>query len=87
MAHLAPKISFCAAYVYLNLSNVDLTLGPLSILISGIRTFGGFFSIGYEMKSIKAMYAEIQAIVDRTKETPFSKLYVKTERISNFYTK
>lgn len=34
------------------------------VLSAGIASFGGWFSIGLKMKTVKLLYREIQAVVD-----------------------
>lgn len=34
------------------------------VLTAGIASFGGWFTIGLKMKTVKLLYREIQAIVD-----------------------
>lgn len=85
--HLGPILSFNAVYVYINLTDLDSIASALVVLIAGIISFAGFISMGIQMKSVKALYAEIQAIVDRTEKTFAFDLYIQAERESSFFTK
>lgn len=61
---LGPLISFSAAYIVMNLSNLELSTNAAIVLTAGIASFGGWFTIGLKMKTVKLLYREIQAIVD-----------------------
>lgn len=59
-----PLLSFSAAYIFKNFSNVELSTNAMIVLSAGIASFGGWFTIGLKMKTVKLLYREIQAIVD-----------------------
>lgn len=59
-----PLLSFSAAYIFKNFSNLELSTNAMIVLTAGIASFGGWFTIGLKMKTVKLLYREIQAIVD-----------------------
>lgn len=61
---LGPLLSFSAAYIYKNFSDLELSTNAMIVLAAGIASFGGWFTIGLKMKTVKLLYREIQDIVD-----------------------
>lgn len=84
---LGPMITLSAVFAYYNSSDILLVTQALIILTAGISGFGAFLSLGIHMKSIKALYTEIQTIVDLAKQTPAFIFYVNAECTGNLYLK
>lgn len=86
-AHWGPLITFSTIFVYYNFSDIHLATEALIVITAGISSFGGFLSLGTQMKWVKLLYNEIQAIVDAAEHTPAFKFYVEAERSCHFCTK
>lgn len=61
---LGPLLSFSAAYIVTNFADLELSTNAMIVLTAGIASFGGWFTIGLKMKTVKLLYREIQEIVD-----------------------
>lgn len=51
-------------YMYNNFSSFDIISEPFMVILAGILVFSMFLSVGLNMKSIKTLQIELEAIVE-----------------------
>lgn len=87
LAALGPLLTFPAIYIYHNISDLESSSNAIMAIIGGSVCVGAFFNIGLQMKSVKAFYREVQAIVDSVEKSPPFKYFANAERDGNWLTK